>query len=137
MTRTLPLAACLILFIAVIVMASNAADPQPNLKAPVAHIVFFTLADDTPENRKTLLARINDHLSGHEGTIYFSAGAIADDMQRSVNDRDFHVSLNLVFANRKAHDTYNDHPRHEEFKKINAELIKKVRVFDSYLGMQE
>ena len=100
----------------------------------VAHIVFFTLAQDTPEERKALVADIKKFLSGHEGTVYFSAGAIADDMNRSVNDREFQVSLNLIFASRKAHDMYNDHPRHEEFKTKNKDRIKKVRVFDSYLA---
>ena len=65
--------------------------------------------------------------------MHFSAGEIAEDMNRSVNDREFHVSMNFVFANRKAHDTYNDHPKHEEFKAINKGLIAKVRVFDTYL----
>ena len=116
-------------------MSVNADDKkaEPNMKAQVAHLVFYTLNDDTPENRATLLGRIDKYLSGHEGVVHFSAGEIAEDMNRSVNDRGFHVSMNFVFANRKAHDTYNDHPKHEEFKAINKGLIAKVRVFDTYL----
>lgn len=99
----------------------------------VSHMVYFSLAEDTPENRTLLMKDIKKYLAGHEGTKHFSVGEIANDMNRSVNDRDFQVTLNLVFASRKAHDTYNVHPRHEEFKTRNKDVIKKVRVFDSYL----
>ena len=108
----------------------DAAEPQ------VAHIVFWTLAEDSPENRAALIADAKKYLSGHDGTVYFSVGAIAGDMNRSVNDREFHVSMNLIFTNRKAHDVYNVHTRHEEFKKRNAEMVAKVRVFDSYVMPQ-
>ncbi len=121
--------------LAVIAMANapSADEPKKADEPQVAHIVFFTLAEDTPAERKALLADIKKYLAGHKGTAYFSAGAIADDMNRSVNDREFQVSMNLVFVNRAAHDTYNDHPRHEEFKTKNKDRIAKVRVFDSYL----
>ena len=32
---------------------------------------------------------------------------------------------------------YNDHPRHETFKTKNKAMVKKVRVFDSYLTPME
>ena len=124
-----PLALSTLVAFAAIATSNSASADEPQ----VAHIVFFTLANDTPAERKALLVDIKKYLSNHEGTVYFSAGAIADDMNRSVNDREFQVSLNLIFANRKAHDAYNDHARHEEFKTKNKTRIKKVRVFDSYL----
>ena len=99
----------------------------------LAHMVFFTLKDDTPENRKKLIAACDKYLTGHEGTVYYSAGEVADDLKRDVNDRQFHVSLHVVFANRKAHDTYQTHPRHLQFIKENKDLWAKVRVFDSYV----
>jgi hypothetical protein len=105
----------------------NAAQPQ------LAHMVFFTLAEDTKENRSKLIAACHEYLTGHQGTVYFSVGALAGDLNRDVNDRDFHVSLHLVFANKKAHDTYAVHPRHLKFIKENQDLWSSVRVFDSYL----
>lgn len=105
----------------------NAAEPQ------AAHMVFFTLAEDTKENREKLVGACQKHLSGHEGTVYFSAGTLAEDLDREVNDQDFDVSLHLVFANKKAHDTYQTHPRHLKFIEENKSLWSKVRVFDSYL----
>ncbi len=105
----------------------NAAEPQ------VAHMVFFTLADDTKENRDTLVAACQKYLTGHDGTVYFSAGSLAEDLDREVNDREFDVALHLVFANRKAHDKYQTHERHLKFIEENKHLWSIVRVFDSYL----
>jgi hypothetical protein len=121
----------LLLFAALATLASparlSAAEPQ------LAHMVFFTLADDNKANRESLVAACHKYLSDHKGTVHFSAGSIADDLKRDVNDRDFHVALHLVFANRAAHDTYQTHPQHLEFIAKNKHLWSGVRVFDSYL----
>ena len=50
----------------------TAAEPQ------LAHMVFFTLAEDNKANRETLVAACTKYLKGHEGAVYYSAGAIAD-----------------------------------------------------------
>ncbi len=105
--------------------AAQAAEPH------LAHIVFFTLADDTPQNRETLVAACQKHLSDHEGTVYFSAGVINEDLDREVNDKDFDVALHLIFESRKAHDTYQTHPKHLKFIEENKHLWSGVRVFDS------
>lgn len=107
----------------------DAAEPQ------LAHMVFFTLAEDTKKNREKLVAACQKHLGEHEGTVYFSAGTLAEDLNREVNDQDFDVSLHLVFANMKVHDTYQTHPRHLKFIEENKSLWSKVRVFDSYLAV--
>lgn len=121
----------LILIAAITLVASSArlyaAEPQ------LAHMVFFTLDEDTSANRETLVAACQKYLQGHEGTVYFSAGAIADDLARDVNDREFDVALHLVFANKAAHDTYQTHARHLEFIEKNKHLWSGVRVFDSYV----
>ena len=96
-------------------------------------MVFFTLVEDNKANRETLVAACQKYLSDHKGTVHFSAGSIADDLDREVNDRDFDVALHLVFANRAAHDTYQTHPQHLEFIEKNKHLWSGVRVFDSYI----
>lgn len=121
------------LALGVLAMAANvqAADP------PIAHMVYFTLKDRTPEAREKLIAACQKYLSGHEGTVYFSAGVLAEEFKREVNDQDFDVALNLVFADKAAHDKYQDHPRHQKFIEENRETWAKVRVFDSYVKTQE
>jgi hypothetical protein len=114
--------------VAVMVVASiplQAAEPQ------LAHMVFFTLTDDTPANRDALVAACQKHLSNHDGTVYFSVGTINQELDRDVNDRSFDVALHMVFASRKDHDTYQTHPRHLKFIEENKHLWSRVRVFDS------
>jgi hypothetical protein len=106
----------------------DAKDPQ------LAHMVFFTLKEDTQAKREALVAACQKHLSDHEGTVYFSAGAICEELARDINDRDFDVALHLVFADKAAHDKYQTHPRHLKFVDENKQLWTKVRVFDSYVS---
>lgn len=102
--------------------------------APLAHAVFFTLADDTPENRELLIADCHKHLADHDGTLFFSVGVVAAELQREVNDRDFDVALHIVFESRAAHDAYQEHPRHVAFSRKVRPMIAQVRVFDAVLA---
>jgi hypothetical protein len=104
-----------------------AAEPQ------LAHMVYFTLASDTPENQEKLIAACEQHLAGHDGEVYFSVGALAKDLKREVNDQGFHVALHIVFENKAAYEKYAPHPRHLKFIEENKALWGKVRVFDSYI----
>ncbi len=101
----------------------------------VAHMVFFTLAEDSPEHRKELVDACDTYLNDHDGTVYYSAGTIADDLKRDVNDRDFHVALHIVFASKADHDRYQTHARHLKFIDENKQLWSGVRVFDSYANI--
>jgi Stress responsive A/B Barrel Domain len=105
----------------------SAADPQ------LAHMVYFTLKDRTPEARKKLADLCLKYLIDHPGTVYFSTGILADDMARDVNDRDFDVALHVVFKNKKFHEQYQDAPRHLSFVAEGKPMWAKVRVFDSYV----
>ena len=100
----------LLVALAIFAGATNLTAAEPQL----AHMVFFTLAEDNQANRDTLVAACQKYLSDHKGTVHFSAGSIADDLDREVNDREFDVALHLVFANKAAHDTYETHPQHLE-----------------------
>jgi hypothetical protein len=100
----------------------------------LAHMVYFKLKDSSGASRAKLVAACKIYLSGHEGTVSFAAGTRAGDLNRDVNDRDFDVSLHLVFVNKAAHDKYHDHPRHLKFIAENRDNWEKVRVFDSYLS---
>lgn len=105
-----------------------------NADGPVAHMVYFKLKDSSDAAQKKLVAACQKYLSGHEGTLYFSAGVLAKDLKREVNDLDFDVSLHLVFKDKAAHDKYQTHPRHEDFIKEGKDNWAKVRVFDSYVS---
>lgn len=99
----------------------------------IGHMVYFTLKDRTAEARQKLASACRKYLNGHEGTVYFSVGTLAEEFSREVNDRDWDVALHMVFKDKAAHDFYQDHPRHEHFIKENKDIWQKVRVFDSFI----
>ena len=68
----------------------------------LAHMVFFKLKDSSGGNRAKLVASCKLLLTGHEGTEYFSTGSLAGDLTKEFNDREFDVSLNLVFVDKDA-----------------------------------
>ena len=111
--------------------ASPAAEKTP--RRLLAHDVFFTLKDASPEAREKLVAACKNYLAGHPGTVFFSAGTRNEAMQREVNDRGFDVSLHVTFDSRAAHDAYQEHPRHKQFIAENQTNWKTVRVFDSWV----
>ena len=99
----------------------------------LAHMVYFTLTDSSPEAIDKLVRSCHEHLSGHVGTVFFAAGTLVEDLQRPVNDRDFHVALHVVFSTREAHDAYQRDERHLQFIEQNKDNWAQVRVFDSYV----
>ncbi len=99
----------------------------------LAHAVFFTLLDPSPEKVAAAVASCQELLSGHEGMLHFFAGVRGEEFARPVNDRGFHVALFTVFADRAAHDRYQAHPRHLRFIELNHPSWKEVRVCDAWV----
>lgn len=99
----------------------------------LAHMVYFTLKENTPENREKLVSLCHKHLSDHEGTVFYAAGTRGEEFDREVNARDFDVSLNLVFTGKEAHDAYQISEKHLKFVAEIAEDVKEVKVYDSYV----
>lgn len=93
-------------------------------------MVYFTLRDSSSDACRTLVAGCKKYLTDHPGTLFFAAGVLAD-TTRDVNDRDFHVALNLVFEDRAAHDAYQVAERHDQFIAEHKSNWQQVRVFDS------
>lgn len=108
--------------------------PAASSDRPLAHMVYFTLKEQTAANRQALIADCHKYLADHEGVIYFSAGELCTELRREVNDLEFDVALNVVFKNKAAHDAYQQHPEHMTFIERNKPTWAKVRVFDSYLS---
>ena len=97
----------------------------------IVHDVYLALKDNSAAARQKLVDACKKYLSKHPGEVFFAAGTLAEDLKREVNDRDFDVALHIVFRDRKAHDQYQDAPRHKQFIDENKDNWKKVRVFDS------
>ncbi len=109
---------------------STAAEPGARM---LAHDVYFTLKDRSKEAKARLVAGCKKYLSDHPGTVWFAAGAIVEEHQREVNDRDFDVALHIVFKDKASHDKYQDAAEHHKFIEEYHESWETVRVFDSWL----
>lgn len=103
----------------------------------LAHDVYFSLKDKSPEARTRLIAGCKKYLTGHPGTVWFSAGTLAAEFDREVNDRDFDVALRVVFKSKAAHDVYQEDERHQKFVEEFRDMWAKVRVFDSYVDVSD
>ncbi|MBU6237518.1 MAG: Dabb family protein [Planctomycetes bacterium] len=99
----------------------------------LAHMVYFTLHDPSPDTVQGLVAACHEYLSGHEGVVYFSVGTLNRELSRPVNDLGYHVCLNVVFDSKESHDKYQTEPRHLKFIEEQKPGWKQVRVFDSDL----
>jgi hypothetical protein len=100
----------------------------------LAHNVFFTLKDRSPEAKKRLVDACKKYLSKHPGTVFFAAGTLCEELDRPVNDRDFDVGLHVIFKTKADQDRYQDAPLHLQFIAENKDNWSKVRVFDSLVG---
>lgn len=103
------------------------------MNSPLAHMVYFTLEDNSEAKVNQLVSQCHELLNDHPGLEYFAVGILNRDLDRPVNDREFDVSLHTVFSDRAAHDAYQVAARHVEFIANNKSNWKTVRVFDSDL----
>jgi hypothetical protein len=131
MRLTTILTATLLGVLALIHTRGGDAAPTEDSKPMIAHNVFFTLNDDSPEAREKLVAECHKYLADIPGIEFYAAGRLAEQFDRPVNDRDFHVGLHVVFTNADTMQQYLVHPRHVEFVDRNKSAWAKVRVFDS------
>jgi hypothetical protein len=109
---------------------ATAAEPAARM---LAHDVYFTLKDRSPEAKTRLVAGCKKYLADHPGTVWFAAGALVEEHQREVNDRGFDVALHIVFKDKASHDKYQDADGHHKFIEEYQDCWETVRVFDSWL----
>jgi hypothetical protein len=99
--------------------------------AALAHIVYFTLKDNSPAAIQKQVELSKKYLTDHAGTLFFAVGTRTPDLNREVNDKEFDVALHVVFKNRAAHDEYQTAPRHLKFIEESKPNWAKARVFDA------
>ncbi len=97
----------------------------------IVHMVYFKLKDASAENKKKLIDSCKKYLKKHDGIVYFSAGARAEDIKETVSIQDWDVGLHLVFKDKASHGKYLVAPTHLKFIDENKANWEKVRVFDS------
>jgi hypothetical protein len=115
----------------VLLHSHSATNAQGKKEMLLCHDVFFSLKDNSPAAKQKLVDACKKYLSGHPGEVFFSAGVLAESLNRKVNDLNFDVALHIVFTDLASQEKYQDAPRHLEFIKENKDNWKNVRVFDS------
>ncbi len=100
----------------------------------LSHTVFFTLTDSSDTACQNLIDAANKYLKPHDGIAYFGVGKLATEYDRPVNDRDFHIALNVVFETKEAHDVYQVSEMHLEFIAQQKSNWASVRVFDAHVN---
>jgi hypothetical protein len=124
---------CLILVGALVWSAAVSVVHAQAVEPMLSHSVYFKLKDRSDESKQKLVEACRKYLTGHPGTVWFATGVRAEEFDREVNDRDYDVALYLVFANKAAHDKYQDAPRHDQFIEEQRHNWASVRVFDSWI----
>jgi Stress responsive A/B Barrel Domain len=97
----------------------------------LAHNVYFSLVDRSEAAIQKMLDDCRKFLPGHDGIVFFACGTPNPHLTRPVNDRDFDVSLHMIFESQTAHDAYQDAPSHHRFVSENKPNWRLVRVFDA------
>lgn len=96
-----------------------------------AHNVYFSLNVVTETTIAALISDCKTYLAVQPGIAFFACGVLEATLNRPVNDRDFNVSLHVVFESKAAHDAYQVAPLHNEFVARQKDNWKTVRVFDT------
>ncbi len=126
--------ASLLLIGAALAFPAPSASAADDAEGPaLAHMVFFTLKDHSKESVDAFVKDCEKYLTKHEGTVSFSVGKRAEDVEEPPSVKDFDVALHVVFADKKYRDKYLASPRHDAFVAAIKAKMEKARVFDSYL----
>ncbi len=103
----------------------------------LAHNVYFSLNDSGDQAVSLLIDDCHKYLAPLPGIVFYAAGRLAGELDRDVNDRDFHVALHVVFSDRAALEEYLHAPAHIEFIDKHSANWVQVRVFDSHVTAAE
>ena len=100
------------------------------MRAMLSHIVVFWTIPINRAAPDELVAGANRLLKNIPGLLHFHAGKMVPS-HRSVVEKSYQVALNLVFADKAAEQTYQNHPSHAEFvEKYVKPLVERVVVYD-------
>lgn len=94
------------------------------------HAVYFWLRDDLREQERITFLEGLESLTTIEAIEHAYIGVPAD-TDREIIDRSYSSSLVVVFADQAAHDEYQRHPTHDEFRDNCSGFWKKVQIYDS------
>ena len=93
------------------------------------HSVYFWLSSPESDADRAALKAGLETLRGVEAIQATAIGAAAD-TRRPVIDHSYDFALLLTFADKTAHDVYQDHPIHQQFVADCKHLWSRVQIYD-------
>lgn len=102
----------------------------------LAHNVYFSLYDRSDKAVERFIADSKLYLAVLPGIKSFACGVLEKDLDRRENDRNFDVSLHILFESKEAHKAYQAARSHDEFVSRHEDNWAEVRVFDSAVAFQ-
>jgi hypothetical protein len=95
-----------------------------------SHVVIFWTDPDKADAADELIAGANQYLRNIPGIQHFHIGKMVHS-HRPVVDQTYQVALNVMFENKQAQDSYQEHPSHLEFvDKVFKRVCKRVTIYD-------
>ncbi len=95
-----------------------------------SHVVIFWTDPKKPNAAEELIAGARKYLVDLPGILHFHVGKMVPS-HRPVVEQSYQVALNFIFTDKKAQDTYQDHPVHMEFvEKAFKPNCAKVVIYD-------
>lgn len=107
----------------------NFSNDKSMLNSFVHHVFFWLKEPGNGESVKRFEAALKE-LVTIESIQHFHLGKPAE-TRREIIDSSYHYSLLVFFEDKKSHDIYQEHPKHDIFRKVNGELSAKVLIYDS------
>ena len=105
-------------------------DKNPGLDNIFVHHVFFWLKEPGNSDAVAKFESGLKNLVTIDAIQMYHLGKPAE-TRREIIDSSYHYSLLVIFKDKKAHDIYQKHPTHDNFRNIAHELAAKVMIYDS------
>jgi putative CocE/NonD family hydrolase len=115
-----------------LLLSCRASAPAVEERSPLlVHDVYFQLREDTQANRRALREACHT-LARLPGVVRLTTAEREEELARPGVSPDFDVSLEVVFADRAAHDAYQSSPEHQALLGEWAPRFARVNVFDAW-----
>ena len=93
------------------------------------HCVYFWLREDISDDERRRFVEGLESLTSIESVSESYVGTPAG-TDRPVIERSYSYALVAVFDDKSAHDAYQEHPIHDDFRDDCSEFWTNVRIYD-------
>lgn len=111
-------------------MPAGLAAKSESMSNKFVHHVFFWLKEPDNAQHHERFQKALQELATIDSIQFYQLGKPAE-TRREVIDSSYQYSLLTIFADKAAHDQYQVHTVHDDFRIVAGDLCSKVVVYDS------